>query len=44
VKRTVAIALERRETDDSVLMKKLLEANSPEAMVELLKNRRAESR
>jgi hypothetical protein len=42
VKRTVATALTRREVDDSALMKKLLEANSPEAIVELLKNRRAE--
>jgi hypothetical protein len=44
VKRTVAIALTRREADDAALMKKLLEANSPETIVELLKNRRAESR
>jgi hypothetical protein len=43
VKRTGAIALTRREADDSALMKKLLEATSPEAIVELLKNRGAES-
>lgn len=29
VKRTVAIALTRRQVDDNALMKKLLEANSP---------------
>ena len=44
VKRTVAIALTRREADDSALMKKLLEANSPEGIVDLLNNRRGESR
>jgi hypothetical protein len=43
VKRSVVIALTRGEADDSALMKKLLEANSPEAILELLKNRRAES-
>jgi hypothetical protein len=41
-RRSPAVGLTRRDADDSAFMRKLIQAESPEAIADLLKHRRAE--